>query len=1181
MRLQKVRSVVVSQFEHRAFIARPALYLCLLAATLGAAVCQDHAQLSSDPQKRVYELSSIISQLPTSQDTVIMTLADNDRDVRNEALKELTVTDNVPKTVRAAVTKLTSSSDPETRSLAISCLAHRSITEQSEIAAVMQALGDPVPAVRLAAIQATAMVDPSAKCPIENLLTTLKDSDTSVQLAGVTILKDIKCDQSPAVPALTTVVNTAVSSQVRTAALSALGDLTATIDGTADLLLRIALQNKDADLRHAAMLDLQTLQSLPPERFSSLDSSVRDPSSIVRQTAAYTLIKLGKSDPHTIALVKALQSDPDEDVRDAVATALRYGEQGAPVFSLVAASLQDKSSEVRLDAAASLLKLKGDSNNSTDNDSDSDAYETPGGEWPIDLIDASLNALNQSESPSLREQIATAVRRYGRSDDKLVARLSELATKDPDLWVRRACVKAVGSVTMTKSTLSVLIASTRDPRVDVRKPAVVRLGKISSEEWPLSQIRKVPELLDIEAALVPRISDPNSSVKLAAINALVALNAESYSRIPQNMETRNAVVGELKDQEADIREAAAKALGSLSTSQNQIDALVEALRDPNGRVRVQAAKSLGEANFSNRRVKQSVGLAPIPILEFVSEGQVIAETKMSLQNAKPKCGAIDALIKSFDDFNSSELHVQEFQSVGDIASNASTMITSLQDGEMPSDMEFIKAANAAVDDCAPFVEKASKFLIQHLDDSDPQLRAAAAEGVGNLQLQGPEIFAALERLLTDNDRAVRKSVVTAMPKTVIPDNLDNTRAATNRLVKATTDVDSDVRMAAVKSLIQLKSLDALTEVSRNPDPEIRKAVFEGFADIVIEASAIEDVVRAGLKDTDRHVRLAALAFLNNKGSSASAQLRYVEPLLKDSSAEIRAASALFLGYYKRGATFAVPDLNALLTDEDFTVKRNVVDSLGWIGSDDAQSIAGLTALITDKDVSTYAKLALERIGAAALPQLSEIVRSSQNKQEAQAAAEIADAIKNSKSEQILTVSLKDGKEQRIDVQSSVVIAVATWCPFSQKLRDFLTREDVKPYLGAVKFSFLLEDETQTVAEHLEKELKGKDWTEEQKHDILAEMRKKVANTGYFDQSFLSTLPGDRYQVPSLSQLAVPAFPSVLAPSTKAASSSELTKKAWLSVHDWVQSDWFSVHVHMPEEMLYEFRSISGGSIFGF
>lgn len=1187
MALPKCRSITPSDFGAPAFMRRYAVGLVAFAWLLGnlPAAGQDHVELSKDPQKRITQLPALVGALPGSQGDVRAVLADDDLHVRYEALKELTKQQELPQSVLSAVTQLASSPDAETRILAIGCLGRSPISEQAEVDAITTALGDPVATVRLAAIQATPTIEPSAKCLINNLLTSLEDPDTSVQLGALKILKDIKCDQSAAVPILAKLSEKAPSAQVRASALEALGNLTANTDSTADLLLRLALRAKDADVRRNAVRALQSVQSLKPEQVSSLAPLIHDSSSRVRQSAAITFVLLGRSDPHAAEMVAALQDDPDEGVRDFVAFALRYGNAETAFFLLLAKSLRDKSLDVKLDAVESLLKLAGDPDKSPEEDEAPDStlnFLAPDGQWPRDLVDASLQALSDPDSATLRESIAIAARRFEVSDESLVKRLAELGTADPDPWVRQACVRAIGNVATTQLTLAALIASTHDAYSIVRKQAVTSLGKLSRYEWPLSESRKAASsLVDIENALAERFADPHSEVKVAALNALDALHSSSDEQIPQEATSKAAIMGALKDEDPDIREAAAKTLGPLSTSETEIDALVAALRDENVRVGVQAAKSLAAIGFSNRRVQQSVGLTEIIGMEFVTLRSVIATTTQELRGAKPRCHVIDVLIASVGEFQSSELQVQEFQSLAEIASNANAMITALQEGEMPSNPDFIKAATVAIDDCAPSVERAGSFLAQHLNDPDPHILAAAAEGVGNLELQSPDMALALDRLSRNNNRAVRNSAVAAIPGVVSPDDVDGARSAAEKLVTAASDTDSEVRVAAIESLTRLKSVGGLTQAFHNPDPDVRKAVLEGYITLGTPASEIEAVLKAGLKDSDRQVRLETLSYLSSNGIAAAELLNDVLPLLKDNNAAIRAAAASFLGFYKSDAAFAVPALNTLLTDEDFTVRSAAADSLGWIGSQSQDSIAGLASLLADDTVGTHARVALQQIGIPAIAQLSQIAQSSSNKQQAQAAADVLKTISASEAPQVLRLKLAGGNEVGINLRSAVVIAVATWCPFSQRLREFLLRDDVRPYFKGITLYFLLENETDTVIAHIQKELTEKDWTEEHKKDVLAQVRRQVTSSGYFDQSFLSTLPGERYQVSTLSKLAVPGLPSILAVSATPPSAENLTKASWWSVYDWARSDWFSGHVNMPEAMLSELKSISGASVVGF
>jgi len=670
------RSINPCAVARRTSLYRHVLWIAMCVCLSGQlpVLCQEQGRLPKDPQKRIDQLPDIVAKLPASQDTVLAALADDDLTVRRETLKQLTNHENLPQPIRNAVTQLTSSQDPETRILAIGCLAHTGITNPAEIDAITSALGDPVATVRLAAIEATPMVEVSQKCMIDNVVAILDDPDTSVQLDGVKVLPKIKCDQSGAVPILSRLSEKSSSPKIRAAALDALDKSTANITETKSLLLRLALKDSDADVRRVAVRALQDVQALTSDEVASLAPLTHDPTSLVRQTAAYTLVILGRNKPNALdspntpqdaddqnarkapvlalGMVADLQRDADEGVRDAVAIAFSYGDAETPFFSLIAKSLNDGALEVRADAVASLLKLKGEEDKTAEVDGGPThyIYSPPDGAgiWPQELTDASLRALGQSQPASIREDIADAIRRYGAYDARLVKRLTELATADPDAWSRRACVRAIGNAETTPATLTALIAASHDSQPAVRKQALVGLGRVSSVE-SIKPNRRGPSdshkavdlsLSDIERSVVLRLDDKEVGVRLAAFHALesgwspVELEDSKWPKLPT---TKALLVKALQDEDPDIREAAAKTLQSVKLDESDIEALLKSVRDQNVQVGIQAAKTLASIDFPIDGVKQSVGLMPITFFDFTSREAVTAKTARELTRIAPKC----------------------------------------------------------------------------------------------------------------------------------------------------------------------------------------------------------------------------------------------------------------------------------------------------------------------------------------------------------------------------------------------------------------------------------------------------------------------------------------------------------------------------------------------------------------
>ena len=300
---------------------------------------------------------------------------------------------------------------------------------------------------------------------------------------------------------------------------------------------------------------------------------------------------------------------------------------------------------------------------------------------------------------------------------------------------------------------------------------------------------------------------------------------------------------------------------------------------------------------------------------------------------KPGCLLIDVLIGALSKVRSSELRLAELQSLGSIAAHANATVSALQEGEMPESETFVEAATIAIDDCAPRIEKAGLFIAQTLADPDPQIRSTGATAAGDLQLQSAAVGATIDRLTKDKDFTVRRAAISAIPNIVPKDDGNRMNAAALELVAATADTDSEVRLAAVRAMISLKSLDALAKAFRSEDPTVRETVLKGYVTLETPLPLVVPLVRDGLSDRDRAVRRQTLSYLSTQGVSGIDLAKDIVPLLRDSSADIREAAALLFGYYKSDSAFAVPDLERLLSDEDASVKIAAVDSLGvdWAG----------------------------------------------------------------------------------------------------------------------------------------------------------------------------------------------------------------------------------------------------------
>ncbi|MEV6999867.1 fumarate reductase/succinate dehydrogenase flavoprotein subunit [Streptomyces sp. NPDC093982] len=238
-----------------------------------------------------------------------------------------------------------------------------------------------------------------------------------------------------------------------------------------------------------------------------------------------------------------------------------------------------------------------------------------------------------------------------------------------------------------------------------------------------------------------------------------------------------------------------------------------------------------------------------------------------------------------------------------------------------------------------------------LTDSDGQVRAAAASSLRELA----EVLTAEPEL-----RAPLVSALTAADPTARAAALDVLRAL--RLGDAAlfaghlADPDTEVRLAAVRALVSVDAVDALSEAAGDPAREVRVAVARGFAAVAAHIARARQgtppALHGLIQDPDALVRAAALEALGVLGVP-DALLATVTAAHTDPAWQVRAGAAKALG----GAApeDGVPALAELLRDTDADVRKAAVLSLlRHAAHDDARAALATAVDDPDADVRAYA-----------------------------------------------------------------------------------------------------------------------------------------------------------------------------------------------------------------------------------
>lgn len=137
--------------------------------------------------------------------------------------------------------------------------------------------------------------------------------------------------------------------------------------------------------------------------------------------------------------------------------------------------------------------------------------------------------------------------------------------------------------------------------------------------------------------------------------------------------------------------------------------------------------------------------------------------------------------------------------------------------------------------------------------------------------------------------------------------------------------------------------------------------------------------------------------------------------------------------------------------------------------------------------------------------------------------------------------------------STDVVLMATWCPYSEELKGFLTDPAVRPRLANRRLVFLFEASEWPRLQRRMVDDQGV--SVEEAEAAIAEYRRQRGGSPFADERFLQGLPGEIYFVESADELGLSGFPSFY---------SERTARFDLS-----RSTWAMQRLGMPRELVRE------------
>ncbi|MBW8771559.1 MAG: HEAT repeat domain-containing protein [Gemmatimonadetes bacterium] len=313
-----------------------------------------------------------------------------------------------------------------------------------------------------------------------------------------------------------------------------------------------------------------------------------------------------------------------------------------------------------------------------------------------------------------------------------------------------------------------------------------------------------------------QISYPAGAPKPTLPDAASPAAAEVKKPAPEHLTSADtavvfALVGRLKDEDADVRVAAAESLGKLEDSR-AVPGLVAALSDREAKVRAAAAASL--AKFTDPRALN--GLAAL-----------LADPETDVRKQ-----ALDALT--------------EYET--GVPTASIVRLLSDPDADLRHD-----AAHAI----GHFGDRsAASALVPLLRDPSPDVRQAAIESL--TELHDVSHASAILSALGDANADVRHQAVSAISELKVP-------LPDATLLTMLRDPNADVRVQAAELAGERSSVAAIPSLRRmmdDEDQDVRENAISALANIGDDAAVV--ALRAGLASRDAKVRRAAAEALGDR-----------------------------------------------------------------------------------------------------------------------------------------------------------------------------------------------------------------------------------------------------------------------------------------------------------------------------
>ncbi len=502
------------------------------------------------------------------------------------------------------------------------------------------------------------------------------------------------------------------------------------------------------------------------------------------------------------------------------------------------------------------------------------------------------------------------------------------ALTDPSLQVRGAALDAMIAAGLSKS-----------------KPAIAGLeGIIEGDSDAELKLRAVKAL---SKAGVGKYNDLLESEKLKTGSAREALEAvEKLSKSSQVKIAAPALVGALSHSDGAVRDAAFKGLVALK----QFDLLFQAMDGDqlSAKMREQIATVLIDNGTAAAKDKALLYL----LQKGTPQGAILAVQtygKLGSRTASPQL--IEALKHDSPEVRQSAAEalalLKEERAISPLADAAAARardrefmmtaaVTILGSLSLDQVKQLVTSKNLdvrqmAIRALAGFAKGSRprpdvvSILQEARKDSDLQIRRSAVFALARLQDDG--IARDLSEMRKDPDAEIRLQVATAI--IAASPKFTDAGKLLDEMVK---DTDKKVRIEAIGGLAkrkELASVPALKNLTQQPDPEVRRAVFAALLQLRTPENAadLRPVFQKGMSIQDSQVRLSCVQALADK-TAAGEDLEALRQAAFDQSKEVKLAAIAVLQASKLPE--AMDALANLFGDPDMEVREKALEALASI-----------------------------------------------------------------------------------------------------------------------------------------------------------------------------------------------------------------------------------------------------------